>query len=703
MTKFSKVILLSLIFMLFFSFDAPCKKKKKPVLKPKYKKWITEEVGYIITKIEKQAFYAMENDQQRDMFIEAFWKNRDPNLNTKENEYKIEHYKRLKYANDMLGRGTPTPGWRTDMGRIYIILGEPQSIERYENTTEMYPVIIWFYQGLSKYGLPNGFSVVFFKEDNSGDYAIYSPVVHGPAKLLVNYFEDTNDYSKAIKQLTEAEPNVAKVSLSLIEGEEHLSFRPSIASELLLKKKITMAPVKKINDAYAQKLVKYKNFIDMEYSVNYISNSAVVRSFKGLDGRKYLHYAVEPSKLSMEQYDDKLYAKLDINGSLINQKNKVVYSFEKSIPVELRADQLGNIKSKSFSFQDIIPVIPGKYKFNVLIRNVVSKEFTSVEREIVVHEDRRPEISDLIFAYKIKKNPALTRQLKAFNMGQSMIYPAAKNNFTKTDTLNICYQLTGISDADKGKMTVLYEVYKDDYAVTKPVLKKEVRLDSYSSLLDIQEAFKLTELDPNYYSAKIMVYNGDNLVAKEESMFYVTRLKTVTRPWALSLSLAKNSPVNMNILGKQYLNTNQLDKAFRYFRIAYNSNPLNHIFAGDYCKVLMKQKKYDKVLEVGRPFMQTENRKMFWGIMGAAAKSSGKYNEAIGFFKAYLGYYGTNINVLNAIGESYLKLEEFEEAEVAYKKSLELMADQDKIKKTLKEVQKKIQEKKNVQKSLQKK
>ncbi len=103
----------------------------------KYKKWLEEEVVYIISEKERQVFLSLQTDQERDIFIEAFWKQRDPTPNTPENEFKTEHYRRIKFANERFGRETPTPGWKTDMGRIYIILGEPRQIERLENESEL--------------------------------------------------------------------------------------------------------------------------------------------------------------------------------------------------------------------------------------------------------------------------------------------------------------------------------------------------------------------------------------------------------------------------------------------------------------------------------------------------------------------------------------------------------------------------------------
>jgi GWxTD domain-containing protein len=161
-------------------------KKSAKDLPPVYRKWLTEDVVYIITPREKDVFLQLENDKQRETFIEAFWKVRDPNPTTPENEFKTEHYRLIAYANKTFGKDSPGPGWRSDMGRIYITLGEPQQIDRQENLSNIQPITIWFYNGLAEYGLPGSFSVVFYRKMGTGPYELYSPINDGPQELLVN-------------------------------------------------------------------------------------------------------------------------------------------------------------------------------------------------------------------------------------------------------------------------------------------------------------------------------------------------------------------------------------------------------------------------------------------------------------------------------------------------------------------------------------
>src|SRR5437588_9458224 len=92
-----------------------------------YKKWLQQEVSYIITPEEEAAFKQLATDEERDNFIEQFWLRRDPTPDTVENEFKEEHYRRIQYANERFAAGVP--GWKSDRGRIYIVYGPADAIE----------------------------------------------------------------------------------------------------------------------------------------------------------------------------------------------------------------------------------------------------------------------------------------------------------------------------------------------------------------------------------------------------------------------------------------------------------------------------------------------------------------------------------------------------------------------------------------------
>ncbi len=95
-------------------------KLRKELMTP-YRKWLNEDVTYIITEEERATFKRLQTDEEREQFIEQFWLRRDPTPDSIENEYKEEHYRRIAYANEHFASGIP--GWKTDRGRIYIEYG----------------------------------------------------------------------------------------------------------------------------------------------------------------------------------------------------------------------------------------------------------------------------------------------------------------------------------------------------------------------------------------------------------------------------------------------------------------------------------------------------------------------------------------------------------------------------------------------------
>jgi len=201
----------------------------KIALPERFKKWLNEEVVYIITPHERDVFLQLQADRERDIFVEAFWKHRDPEPRTPRNEFEEEHYRRLGHANKFYGRSTPLPGWRTDRGRIYIVLGPPRNIEQYSNVNGVYPTEIWFYLGDPALGLPTAFNVIFFKRNGASDYILYSPTDDGPRSLVAESMGGYRDVSRvsssisddaaAYKALLDLEPNLARQTLSLIPGE----------------------------------------------------------------------------------------------------------------------------------------------------------------------------------------------------------------------------------------------------------------------------------------------------------------------------------------------------------------------------------------------------------------------------------------------------------------------------------------------------
>jgi GWxTD domain-containing protein len=114
-------------------------------------KWLDEDVRWIISDQERADFSKITTVEQRDEFVEAFWERRNPTPSATENKFKEEHYRRLAFANTHFGSGVP--GWKTDRGRIYIVYGSPDEIERHPGSPGQYPSEVWRYKIMKGIGL----------------------------------------------------------------------------------------------------------------------------------------------------------------------------------------------------------------------------------------------------------------------------------------------------------------------------------------------------------------------------------------------------------------------------------------------------------------------------------------------------------------------------------------------------------------------
>jgi GWxTD domain-containing protein len=686
MKKSDRSLILALClasFCLSLAASAQTKKSVKD-LSPFYRKWLQEDVVYIITPKEKEVFLQLDNDRQRDMFIEAFWKQRDPNPSTPENEFKTEHYRRIAYANQHFGKSSPGPGWRSDQGRIYIILGEPNSTDRLDNRTELYPLEIWFYSGKLEYGLPNAFSVVFFKKDGIGEYELYSPIKYGPQYLMPNYNGDMTDYGAAYSQLFNIDPGIANLSLSLIEGEGLISAAPSIASEALLNQKIPNAPLYKVKDSYAEKLLAYKDIINVEYTANYIDSYGLARVLRSPEGLYYVHYLIEPSRLTFEQYGERYLSNLEINGSVTDASGMPVYQFERKSPIELNEDQMAAIRPKLFSYQDMLPLIAGRYKLNLLFKNTVSKEFSSFETDVTVPDAAEFRMSPLLLASRADLGSKYVGQNKPFLLARAQLLPTPRNDFAASDTLYVFVQLQGLSDDLRREGSIVFTILQDDVKVQATTR----RLAELADPLNILESIPLASLKPANYEISASVCDASGAVLlTDQAPFFVSFMQTLPRPWVLSLPKpSAEDAETLNILGTEYLNVKDEARARDYLENAFRRNPQSPEYALDFCRLLYKTKDYRRVKEIALPFVRDLQRTEFLEILGQSSQALGELSEAIAFYKDYLAKLGTNLNVLNRIGDCYHQLGDIPEALVAYEKSLEINPNQDRIKALVKQL-----------------
>jgi len=656
------------------------KNQSPPDLPEKYRKWLEEEVVYIITSKEKEVFLQLETDRERDFFLQAFWKQRDPTPGTPKNEFKEEHYLRINYANHWFGRSTTKPGWKTDRGKIYIILGKPISIESYGDTGQVVPTEVWFYQKDPTSGLPSNFYLVFFQPDGMGDYILYSPVRHGPRELLESYIGNQRQAYYIIKRINQ---ELAKISYSLIPGETtEFDLRPSITSEMLLNK-IIVYPQKQIKDQYAEKLLKYKDFIEVDYSVNYIDNESLVKIIADKAGFFSVHYAIEPERLSLYSYEDKYSINLEVFGKISDLKEKTIYQFKKTIPLEFTQDQLPKLKAKRFSFQDIFPLIPGNYRFNLLIKNTISKEFTSIEKNITIPQFTTSlQMSPLILSYKVRKYESKKPTNRAFQFGNLQLYPPAQKIFTINDTLCVYFQIYGLTEELKRNGIIEFTIFKFKENEKVHTLTKKIM--DYSDKTNFLQKFPLYNYPLGEYTIEITLLDrnmGELLVEQEN--FVISHVASLPRAWSLSEVIPPSEdPLYSYILGSQFLNKEDINKAKILLEKAYRKKPESLKFALGLSKVNFILQEYQKVKEILSPFLrEAEKEQGIYFYLGKSCQILSQFQEAISYYKKYLSHFGTHLEILNSIGECYYLQGNKKEAIRAWEKSLEINPKQEEIKK----------------------
>src|ERR1700704_1589212 len=177
--------------------DKAQKKKIRKTLKEldtPYKEWLNEDVVYIISPEERQAFLQLDTNEEREQFIEQFWLRRSSNPDLPDNDFKEEHYRRIAYANEHYASGIP--GWKTDRGRIYITFGPADEVESHPSggtyerpyeegggSTSTYPFEKWRYRYID--GIGNDVNIEFVGPTMTGEYRMTMDPSEKDALLMV--------------------------------------------------------------------------------------------------------------------------------------------------------------------------------------------------------------------------------------------------------------------------------------------------------------------------------------------------------------------------------------------------------------------------------------------------------------------------------------------------------------------------------------
>ncbi|MDP2916064.1 MAG: GWxTD domain-containing protein [Candidatus Aminicenantes bacterium] len=680
MNRRSIAIIAAAVALAFLAGDVRAQKTALPAV---YKKWLDEEVVHIITPLERDVFLKLQTDRERDSFVEAFWKHRDPTPYSPENEFKAEHYRRINYVNKYYGRTSPMPGWRSDRGRVYIILGEPNDIQKFDNEAGLYPVEIWFYQNKESFGLPTGFHVVFYQRGGLGDYRIYSPAKDGPQALMTSYTGDPLDYQTAYQFLSEIEPTVADVSMSLIPGESTMGMgRPSLASDMLIQK-VENASRAQVEEMYAKKFLQYKDMVEVEYTANYLDCGTLTKVSREPSGTYFVHYAVEPKRLSVESYESHHAISLKVNGTVMTLDGKLVFQFEKPVSMTLDENQMKTANAQPLNLLDMFPLIPGTYKLSVLVKNDVSKEFMSFEEILLIPGDAPAlQMTSPVLGSKAIRADASQKPLRPFQIGPFQILIQPTRVFARKDTLAVAFQVSGLSEAQKRSGQIRFVFTRNG----QPVFDRVKPLAECSDLPDILTEFSLADFVPAHYNLKVSVVDdGRELVAGTEE-FDLSFRDAVPKPWYYTKRLPEAAdPVYALIIGSQLFNIGRLEEAKGFVERAYRQLPGSADAALSLARIHLALGQPEKAVPVLDPFLDASQTPKYeiYVLAGQALQRTGDFAGALSIFDRAVSHFGVNANLLNMIGDSYARLGRPKDAQAVWEKSLEINSNQPEIKKKL--------------------
>lgn len=376
---------------LLFAATTPAAAQDALPLSDAHRKWLEEEVIYIISDREKDAFGQLQSEAEREAFIEAFWRRRDPEPLTPESEFRTEHYERIAYANSRLGGETAIPGWMTDRGRLWIQLGEPDERETFAGVPGLYPTELWFYLQRNEYLLPPIY-VLFFQEHHAGPFVQFNHLIHQPEELLPAQSFSDDSRNEAFITLQEISPQLAHASITMRadRGVTAGIALPDIAqlqTQTLLHD-ITRAPYRLLDTGWVTSAEAGRGIVESEYLFNYVPSAGVARVFPGPSSGSaawFVHYAIEiePQHFTVarEENGGDYFTRFDIQGEVTDGDGEIVHDFSTTPFLRLAERELRAVGARPFTWRGMFPLIPGDHRLRIVVKNDARTEYTVFEDE----------------------------------------------------------------------------------------------------------------------------------------------------------------------------------------------------------------------------------------------------------------------------------------------------------------------------------
>ena len=440
-------------------------------LKSGYSKWPDQDVAYILTDAERSAFNGLHNDEEREQFIEEFWRWRDPTPETEENEFKEEHYRRIAYANERFASGMP--GWKTDRGRLYITFGPPDEIESHPSggtyqrtpnegggTTSTFPFERWRYRYLADIG--NDITVEFVDPTMTGEY-----------RITIDPNEKDALQKVAGHQPPEL-PNTASNNQFTRVEQLHLMSKPPRMPELL---------------AIARSVLSY-NVLPFRIQVNYFP-------LTDASSMVYVSLQFENKDLQFQAADGVMKASLSLAGGVTTLTRRNVTSFEDQIRVDTPSAMLSSTTQRKSVYSHVLILAPGTYRLQVVAKDTIGGNTGMSEVPLEVPNSDSLQISSVVLADMIEHVPTRSAGAGQFVIGDYKVRPRVDGVFHRDEKLGLFFKLSRTASNP-----VEFEVVQK--GTNAPVIQR-----SQEAHLTVDEFFDISALPPGQYTLRVKA--GDDL------------------------------------------------------------------------------------------------------------------------------------------------------------------------------------------------
>ncbi|HEY6971556.1 MAG TPA: GWxTD domain-containing protein [Candidatus Angelobacter sp.] len=490
-----------------------------------HKRWINEDVRWIITDEELSAWKKLTTNAERDAFIEAFWQRRDPTPDTEENEYKDEHYRRIAYANEHYAAGIP--GWRSDRGRIYIMYGKPDSIDSHPmggpyqrpaeeggGNTETYPFEVWRYRYLE--GIGQEIEIEFVDTCGCGEYHMTIDRSEKDALLHVPNAGLTDMEAMGMANKADRFRNAE----ALGQGFFNQNNQTKQFDRLETFAKLNRAPEVKFKDLEAVVNTKIRyNLLPFDARVDFVkvtSDTVLVP----------ITVQIPNSALTFVNKDGVAAATVNLFMRMTTLTGKIVQTYEEPLRLQVPAELLDKVTSNVGVYWKALPMRPGHYRLDIVVKDVNGDKLGTLGQSVMVPEfaDDKLASSTLILADVMEPVPSREVGTGNFVIGTSKVRPKVPPpggkpaNFKKAQNQNVnfwmqVYNLTVDEKTKRPSATVEYQIVNT--ATNKSVVditENTSQMGNVSDQLTLQKSLPLSKLDPGVYQITIKV---NDLLSKQ--------------------------------------------------------------------------------------------------------------------------------------------------------------------------------------------